>query len=110
MTPYTLNFTRKADKDESDIYKYITDKFGEIYAKRFRRNLIEFCHLLTQQPFIGRPAKNNETLRVFIFSKRNKIEAYLIYFPAIIFSCLKKHGFPLQTSWVPLRRLQPDRQ
>lgn len=73
MTSYTLKFTRKADKDESDIYKYVTDKFGEIYAKQFRRNLIEFCHLLTKQPFIGRPAKNNETLRVFIFSKQNKI-------------------------------------
>ncbi|WP_370443933.1 type II toxin-antitoxin system RelE/ParE family toxin [Terrimonas sp.] len=55
------------------MYKYITDKFGEIYAQKFRRNLIEFCHLLTKQPLIGRPSKNDETLSVFIFSKQNKI-------------------------------------
>lgn len=73
MIRYTLSFTNKADKDEKGIYKYITDKFGEIYAQRFRRNLIEFFHLLIKQPFIGRPAKNDETLRVFIFSKQNKI-------------------------------------
>ena len=29
MIGYTLNFTRKADKDESDIYKYIADKSGD---------------------------------------------------------------------------------
>ena len=52
MIGYTLNFTRKADKDESDIYKYIADKFEEVYAKKFRKNFIEFCHLLTKQPLL----------------------------------------------------------
>jgi plasmid stabilization system protein ParE len=73
MMSYTLSFTNKADKDEKNIYKHITDKFGEIYARKFRRNLIEFCHFLIRQPFIGRLSKNDETLRVFIFSKQNKI-------------------------------------
>ena len=73
MIGYTLNFTRKADKDESDIYKYIADKFGEVYAKKFRKNFIEFCHLLTKQPFIGRPAKNDAALKVFIFGKQSKV-------------------------------------
>ena len=40
MIGYTLNFTRKADKDESDIYKYIADEFGEVYAKKFRKNTV----------------------------------------------------------------------
>ena len=73
MISYTFSFTKKADKDEADIYKYITQKFGEIYAERFRSNFIQFCNLLTKQPFIGRPAKNDNELRVFIFSKQNKI-------------------------------------
>ena len=73
MISYTLSLTKKADKDENNIYKYITDEFGELYAQKFRRNFIEFCHLLIKHPFIGRPAKNDETLRVFIFSKQNKV-------------------------------------
>jgi hypothetical protein len=43
MIDYTLAFTRKADKDEADIYKYITEKFGEIYAENFRANFIRFA-------------------------------------------------------------------
>jgi plasmid stabilization system protein ParE len=73
MINYTLTFTRKADKDEADIYEYITDKFGEIYAEKFRVNFIQFCNFLTRQPFIGRPAKNDAALRVFIFSRQNKV-------------------------------------
>jgi len=73
MIDYTLTFTKKADKDEDDIYNYITENFGEVYAEKFRANFIQFCHLLTKQPFIGRPAKNDNELRVFIFSKQNKI-------------------------------------
>ncbi len=73
MMDYTLVFTRKADKDEADIYKYITEKFGEIYAENFRANFIRFCHLLAKQPFIGRPAKNDATVRVFIFNRQNKV-------------------------------------
>lgn len=30
-------------------------------------------NVLTKQPFIGRPAKNDSTLRVFIFNKQNKV-------------------------------------
>ena len=73
MIKYALTFTRKADKDEAAIYKYIAENFGEIYAEKFRTSFIKFCQLLTKQPFIGRTAKNDPALRVFIFSKQNKI-------------------------------------
>jgi plasmid stabilization system protein ParE len=73
MISYILTFTGKADKDEADIYKYITEKFGEIYADKFRASFVQFCHLLTKQPFIGRPAKDDALLRVFIFNKQNKV-------------------------------------
>ena len=75
MIGYTLNFTRKADKDESDIYKYIADKFGEVYAKKFRKNFIEFCHLVTKQPFIGRPAKT--MLHPGFLSSASKVKLYI---------------------------------
>ena len=69
MISYTLNFTKKDDKDENDIYKYIENKFGEVYAKKFRINFIAFCKFLTKQPFIGRPAKNDATLRGVYFQQ-----------------------------------------
>ena len=73
MISYSLALTRKADKDEADIYKHITEKFGEIYADKFRETFIQFCHLLSKQPFIGRPAKRDSSLRVFVFNKKNKL-------------------------------------
>ena len=73
MIRYSLTLTRKADKDEADIYKHIIEKFGEIYADKFRETFIQFCHLLSKQPFIGRPAKRDSSLRVFIFNKQNKV-------------------------------------
>lgn len=65
--------TRKADLDEAAIYHYILNKFGEKYTENFRSNLIQFFHLLSKQPFIGRPAKNDSSLRVYLFEKQNKI-------------------------------------
>ncbi len=73
MIKYSLRFTRKADEDEADIYKYIAEQFGEIYADQFRASFIQFCELLRKQPFIGRPAKNDTSLRIFIFNKQNKL-------------------------------------
>jgi plasmid stabilization system protein ParE len=67
MIKYSLIFTRKADEDEADIYKYITEQFGEIYADRFRVSFIQFCELPSKQLFIGRPAKDDTSLRVFCF-------------------------------------------
>ena len=75
MINYTLTFIAKADKDEAGIYKYIREKFGEIDAEKFRVNFIQFCHLLTKQPFIGRPAKNDAALKV-LFSA-GKIKLYI---------------------------------
>lgn len=66
MIKYSLRFTRKADEDEADIYKYIAEQFGEIYADQFRASFIQFCELLRKQPAIGRPAKNDTSLRIFI--------------------------------------------
>lgn len=73
MINYSLHFTKSADKDEERIYNYIAKEFGEFYARKFRTNFIGFCNLLIKQPFIGWPAKNDQTLRVFIFSKQNKV-------------------------------------
>lgn len=73
MINCTITLTSKADKDEAAIYKYIATEFGKIYADRFREKLIEFFHLLSKQPFIGRPAKNNPALRVYIFTRQNKV-------------------------------------
>lgn len=65
--------TAKADSDEAGIHKYIAEKFGEIYADNFRKKLIVLFKLLARQPFLGRPAKIDVALRVYIFSKQNKI-------------------------------------
>lgn len=73
MINYKVIVTAKADKDEDDIYKYIRKEFGEIYANKFRQKLIQFFHLLLKQPLIGRPAKNKSRLRVYIFSRQNKV-------------------------------------
>lgn len=73
MINYKVIVTAKADKDEDDIYKYIRKEFGEIYADKFRQKLIQFFNLLLKQPLIGRPAKNKSTLRVYIFSRQNKV-------------------------------------
>jgi plasmid stabilization system protein ParE len=73
MIKYSLIFTKKADEDEAGIYKYIKEQFEEIYADKFRASFIQFCELLRKQPFIGRPAKDYASLRVFIFNKQNKV-------------------------------------
>ena len=69
---YKITVTRKADKDEAAIFKYIAEQFGEIYAHKFREKLIHFFHLLSKQPFIGKPAKNNPALRVYIFTRQKQ--------------------------------------
>lgn len=65
--------TKKADADETAIYQYISDTFGSIYANQFRKRLIELFKLISQQPFIGRPAKGNVSVRVLMMSRQNKI-------------------------------------
>jgi plasmid stabilization system protein ParE len=65
--------TKKADNDESTIYLYISDNFGKIYADKFRQKLIALFRVLALQPFIGRPAKKDPSVRVFIISKQNKL-------------------------------------
>lgn len=73
MKIYKIVLTRLADKDEGKIYTYIANEFGMIYADEFRKKLLDFLYVLAKYPFIGRPAKNKEFLRVFIFRKKNKI-------------------------------------
>ncbi len=73
MRDYKISFTKRADKDEIKIYDYITEKFGEIYADNFRQRLITFLQLLSKEPHLGRPAKQDSSLRVYIFNKQNKI-------------------------------------
>jgi plasmid stabilization system protein ParE len=73
MRDYKISFTKRADKDEIKIYDYITEKFGEIYADNFRQKLIAFLQLLSKEPHLGRPAKKDGSLRVYIFNKQNKV-------------------------------------
>jgi plasmid stabilization system protein ParE len=70
---YKVIVTSKADSDEAAIYQYISEEFGEIYAEKFRGKLIEFFKLLSKHPFIGRPAKNDSTIKVYVFNRQNKI-------------------------------------
>lgn len=65
--------TSSADKDETKIYKYISDEFGELYAEKFRNKLIELFQALSNHPLIGRPAKTNPSVRVIIINNRNKL-------------------------------------
>ena len=73
MIAYSVLITKKADNDEASIYKYISSKFGESYADKFRSRILQVFRLLAQQPFVGRPAKNNPSIRVFLVSKQNKL-------------------------------------
>lgn len=88
MPALTIIITNKADKDEIAIYKYISNEFGEVYAKKFRKKLISLFHILSTQPFIGRPAKNDSSIRVIIISKQNKIIYKIQDESVIIIRCL----------------------
>jgi plasmid stabilization system protein ParE len=39
---YKVIVTERADKDEENIFKCISEKFGETYAVNFRSKLIDF--------------------------------------------------------------------
>jgi len=65
--------TKKADDDELAIYQYISKTFGSLYADKFRSRLIEVFTLMAKQPFIGRPAKQDKSIRVLMLSKQNKV-------------------------------------
>lgn len=65
MINYTLSFTKIADKDEADIYKYITSKFREIYAEKFRVTLFSFA-IFSPSSLLLQACKYNTALRVFI--------------------------------------------
>jgi plasmid stabilization system protein ParE len=73
MIHFALTITTKADKDEAEIYKYISEEFGVIYADKFRKKPFNLFNLLLKQPYIGRPAKINPTLRVYLFNNNNKV-------------------------------------
>lgn len=72
-SPLSIIITKKANADETAIYKYITETFGSLYAGKFRERLIELLKLMARQPFIGRPAKQDSSVRVLMMSKQNKI-------------------------------------
>ena len=73
MPVLKIIFTRKADNDELTIYQHISKTFGEVYANKFRRKLIDLFNTLSSQPYIGRPAKNDTSLRVIIISNKIKL-------------------------------------
>jgi len=73
MTGYYIKFTRKADNDEQEVYNYIKEEFGEIYAVKFREKFIATVQQLAKYPLIGRIAKRDKSLRVLILNEKNKI-------------------------------------
>lgn len=73
MNTLIIVITKKADNDESAVFDYITNKFGETYARKFRERLVQAFTVISRQPFIGRPAKNDKEIRVLQLSKQNKI-------------------------------------
>jgi plasmid stabilization system protein ParE len=80
--------TKKADADELAIFQYISNTFGSSYADRFRKKLIEIFKLMGKQPFIGRPAKQDNSIRVLMMSKQTKIVYKLIESEIIILRIL----------------------
>lgn len=71
--PLRILITEKADSDEEAIYKYIARKFGKIYADKFRLRIIDLFKKLAVTPTAGRIAKNDRSLRIFIFNRHNKV-------------------------------------
>jgi hypothetical protein len=57
MINYSLTFTGKADKDEADIYKYITEKSGGIYADKFLQALFSFVAFSVSNLLLADPQK-----------------------------------------------------
>lgn len=73
MALLLIKITKRADKDEQKIYRYIAEEFGEIYAQNFRHKLIETFYKLAKYPLIGRVAKNDKNIRVLILNNKNKL-------------------------------------
>jgi plasmid stabilization system protein ParE len=71
--PLNILITKNADSDEETIYKYISRKFGKIYADKFRSKIIDLFKKLAITPTAGRITKNDRSLRVFIFNSQNKV-------------------------------------
>ncbi len=53
MTALKVIITKKTDKDEIAIYEYISEEFGEVYAMKFRKKLIDLFQILSTHPFIA---------------------------------------------------------
>jgi hypothetical protein len=45
MITYKVTVTEKANQDEEKTFKYISEKFGRVYAENFRKKLIELFTL-----------------------------------------------------------------
>lgn len=69
----SIVITKRANADETAIYDYISYTFGAVYADKFHQKLIELFKLIAQQPLIGRPARKDSSVRVFMMSRQNKI-------------------------------------
>ena len=70
MITYKVFITKKADTDETVIYNYISNEFGKTYADNFRRKVVQILSVLAKHPFLGRPAKNNPSLRVELVASK----------------------------------------
>lgn len=70
--PLKIRVTQNADADETSIYQYIEQKFGKVFAQKFRSTLIDLFNKLAVMPTVGRVAKDDHSIRVFIFSHQKK--------------------------------------
>ncbi len=50
MSENKITITKKADKDEADIYKHIFEKFGEKYQISFEKNFSIFLIYFPNNP------------------------------------------------------------
>ncbi len=57
MLALQVIITNTADKDETKVYKYISNEFGELYAEKFRNKLIELFQTLSNYPFADHQKK-----------------------------------------------------
>lgn len=73
MPALKVIITRAANIDDTKIYEYISDEFGELYSEKFRNKIIKLFQTLSGHPLIGRPAKIDSSVRVINMTNKNKL-------------------------------------
>jgi len=77
MSEYTVSYTATAKKDLIGIFDFISD-YNFAFALELRKTIEEKILLLTQSPFLGRPAAN---LKIAIEKSRITFcKLYIIFY------------------------------